>query len=188
MTNNNTCSSTVTADKLAVFDMDGTLYNFNSHVEILNQWHGKNIYDTFLMKAYKRIFKESYIKMLYRAYSKIPAEYIKKFNPAFRQSALDILAKKRREGYHISIISNAPEKLIENAAVRLNTDWHKAEYMGKDKVVANNYKYNKLFVCTDNLSDINLLDMADERVIYYTEKTKDIFLKRYPDAKMIKRN
>ena len=172
-------------NKLAVFDMDGTLYTCNSHMELLNQVYGRRIFDSFAMKVYGKLFGKRYLKLLNDTYERVPKEFIEAFKPEFRKSAIKLLEKKQSEGYHIIIVSNAPKELIEGAAKRLSVNWHRAEINGKDKVVLSEYKYDTLFVCTDNISDMNLLDLAGECAIYVTKKTKTIFSQKYPDAEIL---
>jgi phosphoserine phosphatase len=171
--------------KLAVFDLDGTLYSCNSHIEILNKRYRFRIFDSIVVKAFGKVFNKTYLKILHLLYNKIPKEFVENFTPEFRESALTLLEEKKSEGYHILIVSNAPKELIKTAASRLNVDWLQAEIGFKDMVVLKNYQYNKLFVCTDNLSDISLLNIADERVIYVTKKTKGIFCEKYPQAQIL---
>jgi phosphoserine phosphatase len=175
----------ITINNLAVFDLDGTLYKCNSHIELLNQRYKVKVFDSIIMKAIGKIWKKGYLKLLYKCYEKVPLEYIENFTPEFRKSALEIMEEKKREGYFIVIVSNAPNELIEAASKRLNVDWLQARIGYKKEVVIQNYNFENLFVCTDNLTDINLLDIASERMIYVTKKTKHVFSERYPDAKLM---
>jgi len=168
--------------KLAVFDLDGTLYKCNSHIEVLNQKYKVRIFDSKFTKVFGKIFNKTYLNILHMLYNRIPTDFINEFAPEFRKSALDLLKQKKKDGYHIVIVSNAPKELIKSAAARLNVDWLQAEIGYKNEVIIKNYNYNKLFVCTDNISDMNLLDLAHEKVIYVTKKTKKIFSKKYPQA------
>lgn len=171
-------------DKLAIFDLDGTLYACNSHIEFLNQNYHIKIFNSKLMKLLGLIVPRTHLKILYWLYNK-KIKLVDDFMLDFRESAIHILENKREEGFEIVIISNAPKKLIQSAANRLNVNWLRADIGEKDKVLIRNYNYKYLYVCTDNLTDINLLDLADSKTIYITNKTKKIFLKKYPDAQIL---
>ncbi|WP_158560808.1 HAD family hydrolase [Paenibacillus contaminans] len=173
------------SQKLAVFDLDGTLYKCNSHIELLNQRYRARIFDSIFLKAFGKVYSRGYMKLLHYFYNRVPIGYIKKFNPEFRESALEFLKEKKREGYCVVIVSNAPKELIEVAAKRLKLKWLRAEIGQKNKVVLENYSFDKLFVCTDNLSDIDLLDIAHERVIYATKRNISVFSDRYPNATIL---
>jgi hypothetical protein len=170
------------AEKLAVFDLDGTLYKCNSHIEILNLKYNTTIFDSKSLNAFGLVFKKTYLKLLHSLYKKIPIDFIEKFNPGFRESAITLLNEKKKAGFHIIIVSNAPAELIKSAANRLNVDWLQAEIGSKHEVVQKNYYFTELFVCTDNISDMSLLDIANERTIFVTNKTKRRFYQRYPQA------
>jgi hypothetical protein len=169
-------------ENLAVFDLDGTLYECNSHIELLNAKYRVKFFDSIIMKIIGKLFNDIYLKILMYAYNRVPVEYIREFNIEFRASALELLKKAKNDGFHIVIISNAPKELIEAAAQRLNLEWYRAEIGCKNDIVQNKFEYKYLFVCTDNVSDINLLDLADEKYIFVTNKSKSIFCEKYPNA------
>jgi phosphoserine phosphatase len=169
-------------NKLAVFDLDGTLYKCNSHIELLNKYYGLKVFDCIIAKLFGLVFKTTYLKLLNYFYNRIPNNIKDDFTPEFRISAIQILNAKRENGYEIIIVSNAPSELIRSAAKRLNVDWLRADINRKNEVVSTKYRYNQLFVCTDNTSDMNLLDMANERVIYVSKRTRELFTFKYPGA------
>ena len=156
-------------EKIAVFDLDGTLYEENSHIEILSKFYKTNIYKSLILKIFYKIFPKYTLKILKKQYDLIPSNFKKNFILPFRESALKLLEKKRREGYKIIIISNAPFHLVENAAKKLDVDFEIANIGEKDKVLKK-YFYKKLMVCSDNTTDINILKLADEKYIYIKNK------------------
>lgn len=156
-------------EKIAVFDLDGTLYKENSHIEILSEFYKTNIYKSLILKIFYKIFPKYTLKILKKQYDLIPNNFKRSFILPFRESALRLLEKKRREGYKIIIISNAPFRLVENAAKKLNVTFEIANIGEKDKVLKK-YFYKKLMVCSDNTTDINILKLANEKYIYIKDK------------------
>lgn len=170
---------------LAVFDLDGTLYRCNSHIEILSDYYGLRLFDCFAARVFGRMFGTAYLRLLTYFYNRIPTDRKSAFSPEFRAGAVRLLRKKQEDGFEVVIVSNAPTELIRSAAERLCVDWLRADVNRKNEAVAAHYAYERLFVCTDNVSDANLLDMADERVIYVSGRTKRFFSRRYPDATLL---
>lgn len=180
----NKCNK-VDIDNLAIFDLDGTLYYSNSHIEFLNYKYKYKVFNSKVMKLFGVITPKIYLRILFWFYDRALSESTNEFILEFRKSAIQLLKRKKEEGYKIVIISNAPKELIEAAAKSLDVDWLKAEIGEKDKILLNNYKYKNLYVCTDNISDMNLLDIADSKTIYITNKTQKRFIERYPDAQIL---
>lgn len=167
---------------LAVFDLDGTLYKCNSHIEILNAKYKIKFFDSFFMKIVGKLYNSLYIKILTSAYNRIPKAFIRDFRIEFRKSALELFRKAQSDGFHVVIVSNAPKELIESAAMRLNTEWYRTEIGYKSHLIQSKFEYKNLLVCTDNVSDMNLLDIADQKYIFITKRTKKIFCEEYPSA------
>ena len=127
------------------------------------------IYKSLILKIFYKIFPKYTLKILKKQYDLIPNNFKRSFILPFRESALRLLEKKRREGYKIIIISNAPFRLVENAAKKLNVTFEIANIGEKDKVLKK-YFYKKLMVCSDNTTDINILKLANEKYIYIKDK------------------
>jgi phosphoserine phosphatase len=162
-------------DKLAVFDLDGTLWKENSHIVILNQYYKTVFFNSYISKAIALIFPKLYMNMLFNLYNRIPEEYIGNFSLPFRNSAIELLEQKKQEGYQILIISNAPKSIVSGAAKRLNLQFYRAEIGKKDTVLKEIYKWNKLFVCTDNSTDINIIHLADTCILYTNKNNYKLF-------------
>lgn len=167
--------------KLAIFDLDGTLYLKNSHIEILSKYYNTGYYNSLIFKMFSKFFPKITLKYLNYKYDKISLQIKKSFLLPFRESALKLLEEKRKAGYKIKIISNAPYLLIENAGKALNVEVAKAEISKKGKILSSE-DYDFLFVCTDNITDRDLLEMADEQYIYVNKKTKKYFEKYFKKA------
>lgn len=167
--------------KLAIFDLDGTLYLKNSHIEILSNYYKTNYYNSLIFKIFLKFFPKMTLKYLNYKYDKIPLQIKKNFLLPFRKSALKLLEEKRKAGYKIKIISNAPYLLIENAGRVLNAEFIKAEISKKGECLYFE-DYDFLFVCTDNITDRDLLEIADEQYIYVNKRTKKYFEKYFKKA------
>lgn len=168
--------------KLAVFDLDGTLWEPNSHIDIVNKYYKTTIFSSPLYKAYSKIFPKGYLKLLNKKYKKIPKDYIVSYKPVFRESALTLLEQKKNDGYLMLIASNAPVEIVETAANRLSLDFIRADASQKYDAICRKYQFDYLLVCTDNKSDWDLLEKADKSVIYTHKRNKKFFVKHYPDA------
>jgi len=159
--------------KLAVFDLDETLYKCNSHVEIVRVYHGVNFNNLFF-KFVSRLFPSLHILWLNSYYNNIPESYIFDYKFTLNSKAVQILDVKLKEGFEVVIISNAPSILVKAAGARFNVNYfYTLPYMKHKPLV--NIDYDYLFVCTDNFSDINILEMANEKVIFCKDKHKKRF-------------
>lgn len=165
-------------ENLAVFDLDGTLWKENSHYEILNSYFKTNFYKSFLFRLYRHFFKESAYELICKKYEKIPKDYASSFLIDFNDEILMFLRQKQREGYCCIIVSNAPLEILSSAANALNVPYLKAPIGKKKEVLDQNYAYKNLFVCTDNVEDIDLVEASNSRKIIYTNANKIFFASR----------
>ncbi|MBE6091990.1 MAG: hypothetical protein E7201_02245 [Selenomonas ruminantium] len=164
--------------KIAVFDLDDTLYAGNSHFAILNQYFNTNIFTSFLARVIGKLFPSLHLKLAYYFYNKIPQEYKKKFKLSYRLDVLDLFKEKQQNGYYIIIISNAPLELLKTAAVNLQVEYMRSGVGEKSSCLKEKFTFKKLFVCTDNVTDLDLLNIADEAVITCPLGKRDFFIKR----------
>lgn len=161
--------------KVAIFDLDGTLYLKNSHIEILTEYYNTKFYKSVFFKIFYYIFSKKAQNLLNDRYNKIPNTYKKNFILPFRESALYLFEELKNKGYKIIIISNAPIELIACAANILRVDFKRAE-IGKKHLVLEK-KIDELVVCTDNITDLELLKKAKYSYIYVNQKTRKFFKK-----------
>lgn len=163
--------------KIAIFDLDGTLYKGNSHIEILNKYYSTELFSSVLFKCLGRLFPDIQLRIMNVLYDNLPIRFKESFVIDFSDKVINILEEKRRNGFFILILSTAPERLIVNAALVLNVKYHKCLAGKKQNILRNNYSFQYLFVCTDNKSDIDLLNLADECVITASAKHRSFFKK-----------
>ena len=168
--------------KVAVFDFDNTLCIENSHLAVLKEYYNSNIYESIFLKLIGKILPNVYMNILNKAVDRIPENFFKAYKFRYRDSALKLLNEKKQQGYICLIITYAPLKIVEAIKSQIDVPVYKAQRNCKKQVLLDNYKFNKLFFCTDNLDDCDLLDIANEKVIYITSKTKAYFKNRYNDA------
>lgn len=152
-------------NKIAVFDLDNTLYTDNSHIKILCDYYKIQIFKSFIFKIFGKVLPKVERKILYYFYNKIPQKVKSNYILEFSQKVVDLLKEKQKEDYFVLIVSNAPKELLIAAANYLKVDYLDAMPYEKAETLKANYTYNYLFVCTDNKSDIDLLSIADEAVI-----------------------
>lgn len=165
-------------EKICVFDLDGTLWKENSHIDIIHKYMKKSKLEKIIEKLYAFFGAKSYMNYLSRMYKKIPIDYIYNYAPPFRKTAIDILNKKCSEGYKIICISNAPEEIVREAGKRLGVEAYKAPIGKKELILKEKFPVRKnLTVVTDNISDKSILKMADEGYIFTNKIRKKTFEK-----------
>ncbi len=164
--------------KIAVFDLDDTLYEGNSHFLCLNKFWKTNLFMSIPFRALGKFFPKLHLRLANYFYRKIPYEYRCKFRLPYRDDVLRLFLSKKRAGYHMLIISNAPIELLRTAANDLQTDYFKADIGKKAECLRKNATYQELFVCTDNKTDLDLLDIANDAVITCRPAKRTYFIER----------
>lgn len=148
-------------EKLAIFDLDGTLWKENSHIEILSKYYEINFFKSKIFKVIYLLFPKVTINILHYLFNNIPIDFINKINFSFLDFTLKELQKKQIDEYKVIILSNAPEIIVRNAAKRLGVEFLCANIGEKSKVLIKKYKWEKLFICTDNETDKDLVELSD---------------------------
>lgn len=161
--------------KLAVFDLDDTLYVGNSHFEILNRHFHTSFFTSLIYRAIGKFFPSIAMKLANVMYEKIPVPERKQFLLPCRSDVMSILRQKQEEGYIPVIVSNAPIELLQSAALYFRLDYYQAGAGEKGRIVQENLTYDTLFVCTDNKTDIDLIDLANEAVLTCKQRHKPFF-------------
>lgn len=165
-------------EKICVFDLDGTLWKENSHVDIIHKYMNKGKIGKIIERMYAFFLPKLYMNYLSKMYNKIPVDYIYKYTPQFRKSAIEILNKKCSEGYKVICISNAPEEIVKEAGRRLNIESYKAPVGKKELILKEKHPvWKRLVVITDNVSDESIIKLADEVYIFSNKVRKKIFEK-----------
>ena len=161
--------------KLAVFDLDGTLWKENSHVEICNAYYKTKFFSSLVYRGISHFFRSKMNSFLWKCYSKVPKDFAFNFELPFNQEILTLLKQKQNEGFMCLIVSNAPYEIVFHAAQRLNLPFLRCPQFQKKKTLDENYEYSNLFVCTDNVEDFDLVKAADERKIIFTKYNTKFF-------------
>lgn len=162
-------------EKIAVFDLDDTLYSGNSHFAILNHYYNTKFFTSISARFLGKFFPALHLKVAYYFYHRIPQADKCKFKLPYRIDVLNLFKQKQQAGYHVVIVSNAPQELLKTAADELDAEWLKAGIGGKADCLKNNYVFGTLFVCTDNKTDLDLLNIADEAVITCPMRHRNFF-------------
>lgn len=162
-------------EKIAVFDLDGTLWKVNSHIEICNSYYRTSFFSSLLYRGIAHFFRRQMMHFLWYCYKKIPKDFSLHFDIPFDENAMQLLKEKQDEGYFCLIVSNAPYEIVFHAAERLNLPFLQAPQYQKKKTVDENYAYSTLFVCTDNIEDLDLVKSADFRKIIFTKYNREKF-------------
>lgn len=169
--------------KIAVFDLDDTLYIGNSHIEFLCKHYNTIFFKSIMFKALGKLLPSIQHKIMFFLYDRIDSISKEKFLLNFRPSVISLLKQKKLAGFHPIILSNAPRQLLINAANKLGVDYISADVSEKSSALLEVYKYNTLFVCTDNKTDIDLIELADETVITCKIKNRKYFIKNIKTKK-----
>lgn len=170
--------SKIIKEKIAVFDLDDTIYLGNSHFLILNQYYNTNIFTSIIARIMGKFFPRIHLNLAYYFYNKIPQEYKNNFRLSYRMDVMELFKEKSKNGYYMIIISNAPNELLQTVARDLGTDWIRSEIGKKALCLKDRFVYKHLFVCTDNTTDLDLLNIADEAVITCPLRRRDFFVKK----------
>lgn len=174
-------------EKIAVFDLDGTLWAENSHIDILNKYYQTQRFTSLAFKIINRFFPTLAIEYLFNEFSKIPETFIENYSPTFIKHTLHLIDEIKQQGYHILIVSNAPEQIVKNAALRLDLPYICSDIGRKYFALKSKFEFDTLFVCTDNKSDVDLLFNAQKKVIYTQRSTSGFFRRKFNDATFIKK-
>jgi hypothetical protein len=152
---------------IAVFDLDGTLWQENSHFMALNSFYKTNFYTSLFFKLLYTLFPDIMQRYADNKIAKVPYEFISGLTFTFKQEIIDLLQEKILQCDKVLIITNAPKGIAEYASNLFNVTTLTAP-IGKKLEVLNRYcSYKNLFVCTDNRNDSDLLGIASE--YYYIE-------------------
>ena len=163
--------------KVAVFDLDGTIYLGNSHIEFLCREYNTKILKSLLYRFVMHFFPNINNQIIWWLYER-KREQTQGFVLPYNDKVIDLLKKKQSDGFDVVIISNAPIELIINAAEDLRLKFIRADVGKKSLELQKYYTYNELFVCTDNKTDIDLLRIADEAVVIAKKRDLNFFKKR----------
>lgn len=165
--------------KIIVFDLDGTFWSVNSHMDIIQQYYGSNLFKQLIHKVIGKCLPKTHLKYITALFDKIPDSYVSNYCPNFRQDALKILNKARIEGYDVLIISLAPQRILNNVSKRLDFPVLKSSLGKKSEILKQHYtSWEILVVVTDNISDCDLVNMADKAIIYASPKRIKRFQKK----------
>lgn len=162
---------------LAVFDLDGTLWKINSHFEILNAYFKTKLYTSFSFRLLNHFFKKKAYYYICKKYKEIPKEFVYSFEPEFNPEIISLLEEKKKAGFFCLILSNAPYEIAEHAAERLSIPFLCAPIGKKKSVLDENYSYSQLFVCTDNIDDMDLIKASTYKKIVFTRNNTNFFNK-----------
>ncbi len=146
--------------KLAVFDLDGTLWFNNSHVDLVYSYYKLKKIHIYAIKIIGRLSHKYHMKFLNKKFESIPDEFINNFNPEWNEKVLSILNAEKDAGTNVIVITNAPERISNFAQKKLNVPVYHAGIGKKDEVLSR-FSYDELSVFSDNKTDLNIMEKAD---------------------------
>lgn len=165
----------MTVKNISVFDLDGTLWEKNSHLLILNSYFHTGFYTGLFARFFSYFFKSTWQHKIDRKLQRIPSSFIENFDISeFKiNTKIHKLLEEKKRNSKVVFISNAPEQIVHKAANYFAVDGFHAAVGKKSDILHENFNYERLFVCTDNKSDTDLLKIADDKLfIKKTEKKK----------------
>lgn len=166
----------VSVKNISVFDLDGTLWEKNSHLFILNSYFHTGFYTGLIARFFSHFFKSAWQHTIDKKLQKVPSSFIENFDISefeINDKIRNLLEEKKLNS-KVVFISNAPEQIVRKAAACFGVDGFRADAGKKSDVLRENFNYKKLFVCTDNKSDSDLLKIADDKV-FITKTKKEKF-------------
>ncbi len=163
-------------EKVAVFDLDDTLYQGNSHFLCLNEFYKTKIFTSIPIRCLGKLFPKLHLHIANYFYHKIPDEYKITFKLPYRNEVIKLFKEKQEAGYHTIIISNAPIELLRTAADDLYVEYLKAGIGEKSNCLHSKFEFQELFVCTDNKTDLDLLNIANEAVLTCRPNKRKFFI------------
>ena len=160
--------------KLVVFDLDGTLWFNNSHVDLVYSYYKLKKIHIYAVKVLGRLSHKYHMKFLNKKFDNIPDEFINSFEPRWNETLLGILNKEKDVGANVIVITNAPERICDFAKKTLDVPVYHAEIGKKDEVL-NNFSYDELSVFSDNKTDYNIMEEADFVGLVINKSNKSYF-------------
>lgn len=161
--------------KLLVFDLDGTLWSVNSHVDIVESYQKKYFFSSVIGKMLYKIVPGFYMKQLTKGLEQVPEYYIKEYLPSLCDEPVRLLKSNISDSI---IITNAPERIAKRANEIFKVPVFCAP-IGEKSLVLKSYakEWERLIVITDNITDIDLLSIADEAIVYVDKNKQEPFSK-----------
>jgi hypothetical protein len=162
-------------EKIAVFDLDGTLWKYNSHIEILNHYYHTSFFSSLVFRGICHFFRPLMYKVMCHLYNKIPKDFSLCFELPFNDDILKLLRKMQEDKWFVLLVTNAPYEIAYHAAERLSIPFLQAPIGHKKEILDNSYLYKTLFICTDNMEDLDLIKVSSFRKLIFTKYNKSFF-------------
>ena len=178
--------------KLAVFDLDGTMYRCNTLFAFIRAQKECRVLSRFADCTFVKVLdrycpgcRRALMLFSLRYFSNAglelrAREFVCNYLPSQqRSSAFALLERLRSAQYTIMLSSSAPHFLVRSCAHAIDADYWCASIY-KDGRLSFDLSGQKeqylpaheiLFVCTDNLNDLPLLHIATEKCVYATCRT-----------------
>lgn len=168
--------------KIAVFDLDGTLWSVNSHLYILNQIgviNEKSIIFKLMCKLFSQKMKKHLDNLLQTRANQIDMTIL---NQKICFDVLNLLKEMQDDGYITIIITNAPKMIADYAQDLFLTSVITAPVGKKKQALDEKYEYDELYVVTDNITDKDLIEASEKAFLigqhlhkFYKESNKYIY-------------
>lgn len=168
-------------NKVAIFDIDGTIFRSSLLIEITEALIEKNIFPSNSKNIYMRPYKnwsnrkdsyEKYIDSLVLAFvknikgvdsnefSKVAREVISAKKDRVYRYTRDLIKELKKKGFFLLAISQSPKELVQSFGKKLGFD----KVYGRDYEVDKNKKFTGKILSLDLISDkANVLKRAMEK-------------------------
>ena len=104
----------MTVKNISVFDLDGTLWEKNSHLLILNSYFHTGFYTGLFAKFFSYFFKSTWQHKIDKKLQEVPSSFIEKFDITEFKINTKIwkLLEDKKKNSRVVFISNAPEQIV----------------------------------------------------------------------------
>lgn len=165
-----------------VFDLDGTLWKENSHVFIVERHLGYKKYTNVLARLWCKIDFFSYMVALNKDYLKVSKEEIDAFLPSIIKITSGMLTEAKNNNEQVIILSSAPSGIVKKAEKLFGVPSYHADIGKKANKLLELLGSNKdIYVVTDNLSDLDLIELSAKTYFRVTRAGYKKKLIKYQD-------
>lgn len=152
-------------DKLSVFDLDGTLWSVNSHLYLLSKTYNIN-FESIIIKCVCKVCPQLMQKLFDLLFARKQSQMkYDCLNNYIDRDMLGILEKFKEEGNTVVIITNAPISIANHAKKLFGVEALSAPIGHKKDIMQFYYEFNELTVATDNITDIDLINVANNAIL-----------------------
>ena len=166
--------------RVAIFDLDGTLWKENSHVCIVESYYKIKGIRRIAFRLYGKLFPQKKMDELYTLIKSIPEPYINMYGFTINTQLVEKLHYYKRNGYSTYIVTNAPIQIRKKAEKMFRTKVI-GESIGKKSRFLHDKEFDYLVIFTDNKTDIDIINISNCAYIVLNNSNSLFFRKNKKD-------